>query len=831
MTVEIQSDRNSAESTEMDTLMTNRIGSNEATQGDSDFPTVSTDASLHKRRQGSSCSSQKCLLSLILLLSLVCLCIGIVLVIMANGKCKKGKDLDGTDNEASSAPSQICAPSEQAKAIKLQEFLDKVQAKYFKLHPNAVAWKPGASREEMRKTFRPFDPSPQKIKIRTDAAFHLLEEIKNITVQENTITSLKPREKKLVAQMKFFLNTNFGQPYDGNYYSGDWMMGPNFFCFQPVCNVGMELSTYIPILKPSSLDDVKRLEEILKLYKKSITQFTENIKLGVKSGMVRSVEECETGLNAFKGTFPMIAQHNETGILKESFLKVALQPEYLNSLSNETIEILKSQTGKDVPQIVKDTLVANVGVPLKALIRYLEGEYASHCVPSSVSSGLANRPLRYVYTNGVRDTSRRTSQTLPTGERLDGKKTYAGMISYFTDTDITASYVYEKGWEILNATYPQVIEIAKEFTGLDNTSAAVTSFRHKLTEQDMYFNAESFPKNESSSEAFRRCSSDEGAKKYCPKRWEALQKWFKTSREVMSLLDPKTVNMFHFTGEQQTTPGCPVSLIADFMPTSAAQSYVNSDSSCSSNCFYRIPFFLENMGPKFSEWSVNAHEARPGHHTQAQGFLEHFTDSCGGVGDWLGRMTSFQAFSEGWALYAEALIGEETDTYQGRPLMKYGWLKWQIWRALRLIIDTGLHSKGLTREQGLELFDRYAWDNTDISRKELSRYQSGPGQATAYLIGKLVISKLKTFAKEQLGEKFDQKEFHYQLLSQGSSPLSFLEEHIKEYIKCKKSPKRSPACNFILRPTRSSIYTTLNSHQLHQQAFYSLPHLQWKRYL
>ena len=82
------------------------------------------------------------------------------------------------------------------------------------------------------------------------------------------------------------------------------------------------------------------------------------------------------------------------------------------------------------------------------------------------------------------------------------------------------------------------------------------------------------------------------------------------------MLDPKTVDMFYFTGAKHTTPNCPIDLIPDLNPSSGAQSYEGSDKYCSRNALYNIPFFLENLGPRFSEWSVNAHESRPGHHTQ-----------------------------------------------------------------------------------------------------------------------------------------------------------------------------------------------------------------------
>ena len=89
-----------------------------------------------------------------------------------------------------------------------------------------------------------------------------------------------------------------------------------------------------------------------------------------------------------------------------------------------------------------------------------------------------------------------------------------------------------------------------------------------------------------------------------------------TQWQVMSMLDPKTIKMFHFTGKKHTTPNCPVEMKPNFNPGSGAQSYRRSTFDCSRTAKYNIPFFVSRPGPKYEEWSVNAHEARPGHHTQ-----------------------------------------------------------------------------------------------------------------------------------------------------------------------------------------------------------------------
>ena len=93
----------------------------------------------------------------------------------------------------------------------------------------------------------------------------------------------------------------------------------------------------------------------------------------------------------------------------------------------------------------------------------------------------------------------------------------------------------------------------------------------------------------------------------------------------MSMLDPQTVSMFHFSGPKYTTPNCPVDMAPNFNPSSGAQSYRRSTKDCSTNSYYNIPFFLDRPGPKYEEWSVNAHEARPGHHTQVKPSLHYDT--------------------------------------------------------------------------------------------------------------------------------------------------------------------------------------------------------------
>ena len=116
-----------------------------------------------------------------------------------------------------------------------------------------------------------------------------------------------------------------------------------------------------------------------------------------------------------------------------------------------------------------------------------------------------------------------------------------------------------------------------------------------------------------------------------------------------------------------------------------------------------------------------------------------------------------------------------------------------------MIVDSGLHFKGFSRQKALQFFADYAWDESDTAIKEVTRYQSAPGQATAYMIGQQHIKKLRNEAKKVLGDKFDLRDFHYHLLSQGSSPLSHLEQSIHAYVNCTMNEK-APGCYDLLNP-------------------------------
>jgi uncharacterized protein (DUF885 family) len=198
--------------------------------------------------------------------------------------------------------------------------------------------------------------------------------------------------------------------------------------------------------------------------------------------------------------------------------------------------------------------------------------------------------------------------------------------------------------------------------------------------------------------------------------------------------------------------------------------------------FYANTYDLKSR-PKYLMQPLFLHEAIPGHHyqialAQEVGTLPSFR-----------RFGGYTAFSEGWALYAESL-GPELGLYTD-PYDRFGSLSSEIFRAVRLVVDTGMHVKGWSREQALEyMLANSAYGETG-GRAEIDRYLAMPGQALAYKIGELKISELKKRAQQELGPRFDVRDFHREVLVDGALPLDVLEAKIVRWIDATKAEPAS----------------------------------------
>lgn len=190
--------------------------------------------------------------------------------------------------------------------------------------------------------------------------------------------------------------------------------------------------------------------------------------------------------------------------------------------------------------------------------------------------------------------------------------------------------------------------------------------------------------------------------------------------------------------------------------------------------FYWVNTYALERRPLYQLEALTLHEAVPGHHLQ--GALAREMEN---LPDYR-RYTYISAFGEGWGLYAEWL-GQEMGFYQD-PYSDFGRLSYEMWRAARLVVDTGMHAMGWTREQAMEFMAA----NTALSlhnvRTEIDRYITWPGQALSYKLGEMLIRQLRQEAQEALGGNFDLREFHYVVLKNGSIPLDVLEQEVRDWI-------------------------------------------------
>lgn len=242
-------------------------------------------------------------------------------------------------------------------------------------------------------------------------------------------------------------------------------------------------------------------------------------------------------------------------------------------------------------------------------------------------------------------------------------------------------------------------------------------------------------------------------------------------RDICKRADPELAKLFGYL------PRMPYGVIKipDFMAPSQTTAYYMSGSheTARPGYFYANTYNLASR-PTWEMEPLALHEAVPGHHLQIS-----IASELEGLPRWR-RDAGYTAFVEGWGLYAESL-GEEMGFYT-EPDTKYGQLSYQMWRAIRLVVDVGIHQKGWSREEAIAFFSENSGKPIHDIEVEIDRYIVWPGQALAYKIGELKIMQLREFAQEKLGEAFDIREFHDEILGNGAIPLDVLEAHIHEWV-------------------------------------------------
>lgn len=323
----------------------------------------------------------------------------------------------------------------------------------------------------------------------------------------------------------------------------------------------------------------------------------------------------------------------------------------------------------------------------------------------------------------------------------DGEAWYAYNVRQMTTTDLTPEQIHEIGLTEVKRIRAEMDRVIEE-SGFEGSFSEFTEFLR--TDPQFYFTE--------------------------------AEDLLMAYRDISKRADPELTKLFG------TLPRQPYGVIevpeyAEKSQTTAYYLPGNNDAA-RPGYFYANTYALDTR-PKWEMEALTLHEAVPGHHLQIA-IQQEVEDLA-----WFRRFGGYTAFIEGWGLYAESL-GEDMGFYQD-PYSKFGQLTYEIWRAIRLVVDTGMHHLGWTRQQAIDYFVENTGKTEHDIVVEVDRYIVWPGQALAYKIGELKIKELRARAAQELGDDFDIRAFHDQVLGSGALPLNVLEKHIDEWIAGQKS--------------------------------------------
>jgi uncharacterized protein (DUF885 family) len=330
----------------------------------------------------------------------------------------------------------------------------------------------------------------------------------------------------------------------------------------------------------------------------------------------------------------------------------------------------------------------------------------------------------------------KTRTTIGVSHFPDGLAYYQDRIQHFTTTRLSYDEIYQIGLEEVSRIKKEMMDVLQEVNFKGSLQEFISYLRHE------------------------------------PKFYaETPEQLLKEASYIAKKADGKLPQFF---GKLPRQPYGVEPVPEHLAPTYTGGRYSGAPLNSRRAGFYWVNTYNLKSRPLYVLESLTLHEAVPGHHLQIAlaKELDHLPA--------FRRNLYVNAFGEGWALYCE-FLGTEMGFYKD-PYSRFGRLTYDMWRACRLVIDVGLHAKGWTREQAVRFLSEHTALSLHEVNTEINRYIAWPGQALAYKIGELKIRELRKRAEEKLKDKFDIREFHDLILSQGTVTLTILDEMVERYI-------------------------------------------------
>ncbi|MDP2562366.1 DUF885 family protein [Psychrobium sp. 1_MG-2023] len=459
----------------------------------------------------------------------------------------------------------------------------------------------------------------------------------------------------------------------------------------------------------------------------------------INAHRITDVADAHAYIARLNGLKPLMLQVTESLRIREE--KGIMAPHFVfDYVINDSVNIIKGQpfnAGKDSPLLADfKKKISGLDLPnseLKALEDKAKQALLANVKPgySTLISYLREQQSRATYDDGA--------WKLPQGADF-----YKRALQNTTTTDMSANEIHELGLNEVTRIHNEMREIMHKvgFKGDLNEF-----FAFMRTDEQFYFE-----------------NTEEGRLAYLSQATGFIDQMRERLDELF-IVKPKA--------------DLEVKRVEAFREKSAGKAFYNRPAPDGSRpgTYYANLYDMKNM-PKYQMEALAFHEGIPGHHMQLAISMELENIPK------FRKFGHYTAYSEGWGLYTE-LLPKEIGFYQD-PYSDFGRLAMELWRACRLVVDTGLHEKRWTREQAIDYLAQNTPNPQGDVIKAIERYIVMPSQATAYKIGMIKILSLREHAKEQLGEKFSIREFHDIILKNGPVPLYILEQQINAYIKTKK---------------------------------------------